>query len=70
MFETRKKEHEAKVRLTKKDLQEGKIEKKRKGIESEKLKFRGKTPLNNYDHPEDLKLVILEYVRLEPPMKD
>ena len=25
MFETRKKEHEAKVRLTKKDLEEGKL---------------------------------------------
>ena len=30
MFETRKKEHEAKVCLTKKDPGEGKIEKKRK----------------------------------------
>ena len=85
IFETRKKEHEAKVRLPKKDLKEGNIEsaetrmgkedggidrhstqcsqridsKKskvvvtvkntkqrivREGVESEKLKFRGKTP--------------------------
>ena len=40
------------------------------GIGSEKLKFRGKTPLNNYDHPDDWKSVILEIVRLEPFMKD
>lgn len=111
MFETRKKEHEAKVRLTKKDLEEGKIEsaenrmgkedggiarhntqcsqginwkkskiiatekglkqrKIREGIESEKLKLKGKTPLNNYDHPDDWKSVILDYVKLEPPQKD
>ena len=38
--------------------------------ESEKLKFRGKTPLNNYDHLDDWKSVILDYARLEPPMKD
>ena len=111
MFETRKKEHQAKVRLTKKDLEEGKIEsaenrmgkedggiarhstqcsqsvdwkkskiiatetgwkqrKVREGIESEKLKLKGKTLLNNYDHPEDWKSVILDYVKLEPPKKD
>ena len=91
MFETRKKEHEARVRLTKKDLEEGNNEsaenrmgkedgglarhstqcsmgidwkkskiittegkikqrKIREGIESEKLKLKGKTPLNNYEH--------------------
>ena len=108
MFETRKKEHEAKVRLTKKDLEEGNIEsaenrmgkedgglarhssqclmgidwkkskiittegkikqrKIREGIESEKLQLTGKTLLNNYEHPEDWKSVILDYVKMEPP---
>ena len=93
MFEMRKKEHEAKVRLTKKVLEEGEIgstetrnenedggiarhntqcsqgidwkkskfavterntkqRKVRKGIKSEKLKFSGKTPLHNYNHPD------------------
>ena len=40
------------------------------GIGSEKLKFRGKTPLNNYDHPDDCKSMILGYVRIEPPVKE
>ena len=111
MFETRKKEHEAKVRLTKRDIEDGNIEsaevrmgkedgglakhstqcsqgidwknskivtteriwkqrKVREGIESEKLKLKGKNPLNNYEHPEDWKAVILGYTKLEPPQKD
>ena len=111
MFETRKKEHEAKVRLTKRDIEDGNIElaevrmekedgglakhstqcsqgidwknskivtteriwkqrKVREGIESEKLRLKGKNPLNNYEHPEDWKAVILGYTKLEPPKKD
>ena len=111
MFETRKKEHEAKVRLTKKDIEDGNIEsaeirmgkedggiarhstqcskdidwkkskvictekgfkqrKVREGVESEKLKLKGKTPLNNYEHPEDWKAIILGYTKLEPPTKE
>ena len=111
MFETRKKEHEAKVRLTKKDIEDGNIEsaeirmgkedggiarhstqcskdidwkkskvictekgfkqrKGREGVESKKLKLKGKTPLNNYEHPEDWKAIILGYTKLEPPTKD
>ena len=48
---------------------EGKIKQRkiREGIESEKLKLKGKTPLNNYEHPEDWKAVILDYVKMEPP---
>ena len=89
MFETRKKEHEAKVCLTKKDIEDGNMEsteirmgnedggiarhstqcskdidwkksrkvmeqrKFREGVESEKQKLKGKTPLNNYEHPDD-----------------
>ena len=41
----------------------------REGIELAKLKFGGETSLKNYDHPDDWKSIILEYVRLEPPMK-
>ena len=103
--------HEAKVRLTKKDIEDGNIEsaeirmgkedggiarhstqcskdidwkkskvictekgfkqrKVREGVESEKLKLKGKTPLNNYEHPEDWKAIILGYTKLEPPTKE
>ena len=57
----------SKVVVTERNTKQRKV---REGIESEKLKFRGKTPLNNYDHPDDWKSVILEYVRLKPPKKD
>ena len=111
MFETRKKEHEAKVRLTKKDFKEGNFDsaenrmgiedggiarhstqcsqginwkkskvlttekrvkqrKVREGIESEKLKLEGKTPLNKYDQPDDWKSIILDYTKVEPPEKE
>ena len=57
----------SKVVVTERNTKQRKV---RGGIESAKLKFGGKTSLNNYDHPDDWKSVILEYVRLEPPMKD
>ena len=110
MLETRKREYEAKVRLTKRDIEDGNIEsaeirmvkedgglakhstqcsqgidwknskiitteriskqrKVREGIESEKLKLKGKNPLNNYEHPEDCKAVILGYTKIETPKK-
>ena len=110
MFETRKKEHEAKVRLTKKDIEDGNIEsaeirmgkedggiarhstqcskdinwkkskviftekgskqrKVREGAESEKLKSKGKTPFNNYEHSEDWKATILGYTKLKHTTK-
>ena len=41
----------------------------REGIECEKLKLKGKNPLNNYEYPEDWKAVIVEYTKLELPKK-
>ena len=37
----------------------------RKGIE--KLKLKGRNPLDNYRHSEDWRAVILGYPKLEPP---
>ena len=36
----------------------------KEGIESEKLKLKGKTPLNNYEHQEDWKAIILGHTKL------
>ena len=56
-----------KVICTKKGFKQRKV---REGIESEKLKLKGKTPLNNHEHPEDWKAIILRYTKLEPPKKE
>ena len=40
----------SKVVVTERNTKQRKV---REGIESEKLKFRGKTPLNNHDHSDD-----------------
>ena len=55
-----------KILVSEKSYKQRKV---REGVESEKVKLRGKTPLNNYDHPDDWKSVILDYVKLEPPKK-
>ena len=57
----------SKVICTEKGFKQRKV---REGVESEKLKLKGKIPLNNYEHPEDWKAIILGYTKLEPPKKE
>ena len=35
-----------------------------------KLRLKGMTPLNNHEHPEDWKAIILGYTKLEPSTKE